>query len=272
MPSEGTAAYSQGHDESVVRTHASRTAESEAGFLLPHLRNDMSILDCGCGPGSITCDFAGIVNQGSVIGIDLSPEIIDQAKSLADSRGLRNVTFQPANILEGLPFSDNTFDVVYCHQFLLHIPEPVRALKEIYRVCKPSGLVACREADLEGLIIYPMTPGFQKFWDAYCQMVTSNGASMQAGRQVHVWARKAGFDPEKIVKSSSITLHATQEKRDLFGGGFMDRLKKSQIRENLLAAGNSQADLDEMSQGIDQWRTDPDGWGFTPHGEILCTK
>ena len=272
MASTNSGTYSQGHSNSVVRVHATRTAQADAGFLLPHLRKDMDILDCGCGPGSITCDFASIASDGSVAGIDMSPEVLQQARTLAQSRGLHNVTFNTADILTGLLFPDDTFDVVYCHQFLLHIPYPVKALREMRRVCKTGGLVACREGDLDGCIFYPELSGVQRFMDALNADVVKHGGSSKAGRQLHVWAREAGFKTDKIVKSFGVNGYATQEIRDLLAGGFIDRLKDSQTRENFLSTGNSENDLDDMGRDLDSWRADPDGWQFTPQSEILCTK
>ena len=50
--------YTHGHHESVLRSHTWRTAENSAGYLLPHLRPGMSLLDVGAGPGTITADLA----------------------------------------------------------------------------------------------------------------------------------------------------------------------------------------------------------------------
>ncbi|HET9347655.1 MAG TPA: class I SAM-dependent methyltransferase, partial [Arthrobacter sp.] len=106
--------YTHGHHESVVRAHASRTAENSAAFVIPHLVPGASVLDVGCGPGSITCDFAGLVFPGTVTGLDRSPDIIGQAAALAAERGVRNVEFVAGNIYD-LDFEDETFDVVHAH-------------------------------------------------------------------------------------------------------------------------------------------------------------
>ena len=50
--------YTHGHHESVLRSHAWRTAENSAAYLLGHLDQSMSLLDVGCGPGTITADLA----------------------------------------------------------------------------------------------------------------------------------------------------------------------------------------------------------------------
>ena len=51
MTGEYQAVYTHGHHESVLRGHRVRTAENSAGYLLPHLRPGLSVLDVGCGPG-----------------------------------------------------------------------------------------------------------------------------------------------------------------------------------------------------------------------------
>ena len=61
-PGDG-AAYSIGYGPDIHRWHMQRTAESRMSFLLPFLRPGMSLLDCGCGPGSITI---GLPDRGPV--------------------------------------------------------------------------------------------------------------------------------------------------------------------------------------------------------------
>ena len=58
--------YSHGHDDSVLNSYRSRSAANSAAYLLPHLKADMRLLDVGCGPGSISADFADVLAQGQV--------------------------------------------------------------------------------------------------------------------------------------------------------------------------------------------------------------
>jgi trans-aconitate methyltransferase len=75
--------YTHGHHESVLRSHRWRTAENSAAYLLPHLHRWMSLLDVGCGPGTITFDLARRVAPGRVVGVDLSADVIEQAARAA---------------------------------------------------------------------------------------------------------------------------------------------------------------------------------------------
>ena len=62
--------YSHGHHESVLRSHAWRTAANSAHYLLEDLRSGQRLLDVRCGPGTVTIDLAIHVSPGLVVGID----------------------------------------------------------------------------------------------------------------------------------------------------------------------------------------------------------
>ena len=97
-----------------------RRAAQWTPFLLPHLRPGMSLLDCGCGAGSITLDLAEFVAPGSVGGLDLDVGQLDAARWEAARRGLTNVTFEHGNVYN-LPFADGAFDAALAHTLLFHL-------------------------------------------------------------------------------------------------------------------------------------------------------
>lgn len=59
---------------------------------------------------------------------------------------LKEVTFEVAGIYK-LPYLDKSFDIMHYYVLLVHLPDPIAAIKEMRRVCKTSGLVAAREPD-----------------------------------------------------------------------------------------------------------------------------
>ena len=69
MPTE--VEYTHGHHESVLGLHSWRTVQNSAAYLLPHLKPNMTLLDIGCGPGTITTDFATILHEGHVTGLEI---------------------------------------------------------------------------------------------------------------------------------------------------------------------------------------------------------
>src|SRR5262249_10542302 len=111
--------YTHGHHEAVLRSHTWRTAENSAGYLLAALRPGLDLLDVGCGPGTITLDFARLVAPGRVIGIDRAPEVLAQANARAGGQGL-SIELQVGDAY-ALPLPDASFDVVHAHQLLQHL-------------------------------------------------------------------------------------------------------------------------------------------------------
>src|SRR5262245_2831029 len=135
------AVYTHGHHSAVLRSHRSRTARNSAGYLLGHLRPGIDLLDVGCGPGTMTADLAALVDPGRVVAIDTADDILAGAREVAADRGLDNVEFALGDV-NALEFDDHTFDVVHAHQVLQHLADPVAALVELRRVCRPGGIVA----------------------------------------------------------------------------------------------------------------------------------
>ena len=87
--SETSERYTHGHHESVLRSHTWRTIENSASYLMPHLRAGASLLDVGCGPGTITAEFAERLSPGRVVGLDASAEVI--VRAAADSADVGNL-------------------------------------------------------------------------------------------------------------------------------------------------------------------------------------
>jgi ubiquinone/menaquinone biosynthesis C-methylase UbiE len=100
------------------------------------------VLDVATGAGHAALVFAPHV--ASVVASDITPEMLEQVRRLADARGLSNVTTQGDAPAEALPFPDAAFDKVLCRVAPHHFPEVLQFLSESYRVLKPGGaLVLC---------------------------------------------------------------------------------------------------------------------------------
>src|SRR2546422_1537924 len=102
-----------------------------------------TVLDMATGTGEPALTIAKIVGPGGrVVGVDLSPDMLDVAKERMVSQGLNNVTFQ-VNEHDDLPaFPDNSFDAAVCRFGLMFMPDPVRVLRSIRRVLKPGRKVS----------------------------------------------------------------------------------------------------------------------------------
>jgi len=123
-----------------LMTFGRERAFRERLVALAHLRPGESVLDVGCGTGSLAIATKRHVGAaGHVTGIDPSPEMIARATRKARKAGL-DVVFQEA-VAEALPFPDAHFDVVMNTVMLHHLPRSVRsqAIREMQRVLKPAG-------------------------------------------------------------------------------------------------------------------------------------
>jgi ubiquinone/menaquinone biosynthesis C-methylase UbiE len=109
---------------------------------LAHLAPRESVLDVGCGTGSVALVAKQVMGaSGTVVGIDASPAMIERAAAKAAKAGIE-VSFETA-VAEALPFRDGQFDVALSTLMLHHLPRKVRqqCLREIRRVLKPDGRV-----------------------------------------------------------------------------------------------------------------------------------
>ena len=143
-------------DEWSRAVFACRTGQV-AAFLTPHLRAGMRLLDCGCGPGSITIDLAQAVAPGEAIGIDRREDALAHGRALARERRIANVTFQAASVCQ-LPYSDGSFDAAFACAVLQHLAAPLTALEEMRRVLKPGGVIGIVDGSSTITIRHPPSP------------------------------------------------------------------------------------------------------------------
>jgi ubiquinone/menaquinone biosynthesis C-methylase UbiE len=262
--------YSHGHHESVLRSHRWRTAENSASFLLSHLAPGMALLDVGCGPGTITADLAERMGKGTVVGIDLSSEVIELARELHPTSSGADLSFRVDDIY-ALESSDETFDVVYAHQVLQHLGRPVEALAEMRRVLKPGGLLAVRDADFGAFAWFPADPVLDRWIDVYHQLTRRNGAQADAGRNLKAWVRAAGFRDVEV--SSSNWTFQSEEEREWWGGIWADRIRQSEFaRQSLEYQLANDQDLSEFADAFHRWIREPDGVFFAVNGEVLARR
>jgi len=258
--------YIHGHHESVLRSHRWRPAENSAGFLLPVLEPGMSLLDVGCGPGTVTIDLAGRVARA--VGVDRAPTVLAAAREAA--AGVDKVEF-----LEGdayaLPFPDDSFDVVYAHQVLQHLTDPIAALREMKRVARPGGYVAVRDADYAAMTWWPRVPGLDDWMALYHEVAEANSHDADAGRKLLSWVLQAGFPPEGIVPSAGVWCYSTPADRSWWGELWADRSVKSNFAKQAL--GHRLADdvaLEHIADAWREWAESEDGWFAVLNGEVLA--
>ncbi|TFY61909.1 hypothetical protein EVJ58_g4215 [Rhodofomes roseus] len=249
-----SATYINGHQESVLRSHKWRTAENSAAYLLPHIKPGMRILDVGCGPGTISVDFAQRVPQGHVIGLEYSPEVLVDARTTAAAHGVSNIEFVVGDI-HALDFPDGTFDIVHAHQ----------------RVAKPGGFVATREGDFSTMTWFPENDALVEWRELHMRVGRALGGEPNAGRRLVSWAIQAGFARKDITATSTSYCYSEPEDRAWWSVMWQDRILGSSFPQRALDGGHAtQADLERLAQAWRKWGEQEDGWFAFLHGEVLC--
>ncbi|MET9316660.1 methyltransferase domain-containing protein [Kribbella sp. NPDC003505] len=258
--------YTHGHHESVLRSHSWRTAANSAGYLLAHLRPGMSLLDVGAGPGTITADLARLVGPGRTTALEANAAALDITRAAFENLDL-DVEFVVGDV-HALDLPDDTYDVVHAHQVLQHVADPVQALREMRRVCKPGGLVAVRDSDYHGFVWYPQLPELDEWMELYQRMARANSGEPDAGRRLLSWALAAGFD--NVEATTSTWAFTNPADRAFWGGMWADRILQSALADQARASGVPEATLTAISAAWRTWTDTPDATISILHGEILC--
>lgn len=244
--------YTPGYSKTASGFMTRRSADTHARFFTPCLEPNMRLLDCGCGPGSISCDFARMLSEGAVTAIDSEQTQIDLATERARDLNLNNVEFLVGSVYH-LPFDDGSFDVVFSHALFEHLSDPSSALSEIYRVLAPGGLVGIRSPDWGGFLVTPMSSRVEAAISRYAAIQTDNGGDIHVGRKLPALARSAGFDDLHF----SATYDCSQPPK-VIGEYLADGLM----------ASNATKDADSMLE----WSSNPDALWAQSWCEIVGMK
>jgi len=132
-----------GYEEAWLEAIAEPTIASFAGtgnpFSVGSLQPGERVVDVGCGGGIDTLIAAGMIGpEGRAIGIDMTPAMLEKARTSAATTGITNVEFRDG-FGEALPVEDGWADVVISNGVLNLMPDKDAALREMARVLKAGG-------------------------------------------------------------------------------------------------------------------------------------
>ncbi len=156
------------------------------------LKPGMKVLDLASGPGLVTCALAEFVTPGTVVGVDISPELIQIAELHRREHNIKNVKFQPGNIYEknSIPGS---YDWVYVRFLFQHLKKPQVAAGTIFSCLKPGGMVCILDVDDKFLAFFPGSDEFDSFTQMAAQGQTARGGDRYVGRKLGMYLEKSGF-------------------------------------------------------------------------------
>ena len=246
------------HSSAALKTTL-RTAESHASFLLSRLRSGMSLLDCGCGPGTITAGLAKAVAPGQVIGLDLRDDYLQLARANASRLKVSNVKFEKADMYR-LPFAADTFDVAFSSGVFIHLGKPTDALKEMYRVLRPGGVLALREVDWDGQLASPTDPLMQQAVGLYQKFLENfGGGDIRLGRKLRALLHEVGL--AGVEASASYESFGTSERVGEWAEYIARLLEIPEFTSQVITSGWSDPNtLEQLRQGVRKWGQHPDAF------------
>lgn len=190
-----------GYGPMILQHYASRRLTDEPDFVIPLVRPEHRIIDCGCGPGSMTIDLAELAHRGEVVGVDVEPSQIAIANEAARERHVQNVRFDVATAYD-LPFASESFDLAHICALLSNTRHPDRVLREVRRVTRSGGKVCVRAFDLaEGKLFTPGEPLIMKCEELHLRLRREYGQDAGVGRHIGELLKAAGL-VDIVVKRS----------------------------------------------------------------------
>ncbi|MBI4312952.1 MAG: methyltransferase domain-containing protein [Chloroflexi bacterium] len=260
---EGSPQQTLGWSPALVDRTARRTAQKEAAFLLPYLKPGMRLLDCGCGPGTITIGLAEAVAPGEATGIDIGAQQIELARANAAQSDTANVRFQVADVLK-LPFEDNFFDVVYANTLIMYFIDKAPALKEMRRVLRPGGLIGIRDLGTNGDVVWPPDGPLERTIALYLKGFHYRGAwDPSNGQGNRGQLLRAGF--VRCQASADCEASGTPESLALVAEVWKMRV----LASNLWVEQGwiDRAGQERLAQDIGEWAKRPDAF----HSRLFCS-
>ena len=206
------------------------------------IKRGMRVADLGCGVGMVSQLLAELVGpEGEVVGVDFSGAQIEQARSLLPPT-MTNVRFVEASATDtGL--TKESFDLVYCRFLLIHLTEPEAALREMYDLLKPDGILACEDGDLTSAGSEPPSQ-LQAFATLFGNLGPKWGVDYTLGRRLFRMVLAANFSQPRIVFNQPI--FATGENKRLL------ELSVAEAGPSFVAAGLITSE--ELQQTLDEMR------------------
>ena len=257
--------YAMGYSDIFMEMLGRRSAPQNAGHLLPLLRPGMTLLDLGCGPGSITSGLAAAVHPGKTHGVDLNEEQLGLARQQAQELGLDNLEFHQSNALR-LPFPNQHFDAIHCHGFLMHSPCIKAQLAEILRVLKPRGILASRDMDVPTSFITPAALSHEIF-GMLAEMIRQEGGNPWMGRRLKIFFLNAGLEE---VETGFNADHFTQPEEVEFLRKFL--LEWGLSEEFMLQTGGSKLEFGQWREQVKRWSKHPGAVGCFNFGHAVGRK
>ncbi len=168
-----------------------RTLANSHPTLLDHLARGVSVLDVGCGPGTLTAEIARRVAPGHVVGMDVNPEMIRAAEAASPPGEIPGLVFYRGDIRESE--WDAEFDLANAARILSWLPDPEAAVARMVRAVAPGGRVVLLDRDHTRARWSGAPEAWTDFYSAFLGWRAAQGLDNAIARRLPALARAAGL-------------------------------------------------------------------------------
>jgi SAM-dependent methyltransferase len=223
-------------------------------------------LDAGCGGGDVTAELARRVPRGLVVGLDVDAEQLRIAADEVREAGVHNVELHVAD-LSSLPSTLAGFDLVYARFVLTHLPAPEAVLAALVDACRPGGVIALEDIDIEASLCDPPTAAFDTYLDWYCRAHRARGGDPGIGRRLVSMLIAAGVESVdgRVVQPAGTSgdvgliapLTAAASSASIVERGIATAAQVEELVRQLADLGERADTLVTMPRVIQAWGTRP---------------
>ena len=196
---EYTMGRSKGETERLIKQSQLYEDVTRRFFLRSGIAKGMKVLDVGSGAGDVALTLAEFVGpDGTVIGVDVNPDILKTAQARADAAGFSNIEFIAGDTRTlGLP---DDFDAVVGRLVLMYMADPAETLRHLATHLRPGGIVAFQEVDFTPYTaaVHPDTPLANKLIEWGRGVFERSGAHLEMGMDLYKAFVEAGL-PEPTL-------------------------------------------------------------------------
>lgn len=220
------------------------------------LQDGMTLLELGSGPGFITEALLGLVPHSEITCLEIDASLLQRAERYLQSKAGDRVRFIEGSVME-MELADNQFDFAYARLLFQHLPDPLGAAKEIWRVLKPGGKLAIYDIDDEIFgIVDPPIPEFSIVLEKFGQAQAAQGGNRRVGRRLWRTLKAAGF---RNLDSEVVAIHSDNIGLD----PFLPQIEPDRLLPLVKVGLMSEQELEKIRAARDKFLDAPEPYILT---------
>jgi ubiquinone/menaquinone biosynthesis C-methylase UbiE len=211
------------------------------------LREGMSCLDVGCGPGEVMRLMGDVVGtSGQVTGFDADGKIGRQAIEMLQATTECRFSFLEGDLEDTDDIPGQPFDLTYARLVLFHVRDPIALLRKMNAWTKPGGLIVIQDYDLCTLDIYPRLESWDEFVKVVIDFMKTSGRDIYIGHKIPAYFVEAGIGDPDGTDVTGI-LDSLKRHSSMLRGIYRTLLPRA-IQMGVTTEAESKAFLDELSR------------------------